>query len=132
MKEASIRALMIAPGHRPHLTLLKNDLDSLQQAVSIGSDYKGYIEVLTLEEDVALLCNEEGKLIPLMGNRRIGDDIIAGVFYIVGCNDEGEFCSLSDDKAKKYAYAFWDPEDIPEDEVLNKFWIKFEEASEDK
>ena len=84
MKEETILALMVAPGSRPCLTILKNELDALQKAVSIGAPYQGYIEVLSLEDDVCLICNEEAKLISLPGNRRIGRDIIAGAFYIVG------------------------------------------------
>ena len=34
-------------------------------------------------------CNEEGKLIDLPGNRRVGDDIIAGTFYVCGSDDAG-------------------------------------------
>ena len=58
MKEETIRALMIAPGNRPVLILLKNDLTSLQQAVSIGYSQKGYIEILNLEPGICLICNE--------------------------------------------------------------------------
>jgi hypothetical protein len=126
MKEENIRALMVAPGNRPVPTLLKNELDALQQAVSIGTSRKGLIEVLYPEPGVCLVCHEEGKLIPLQGNRHIGDDIIAGVFYIVGDDNEGNFCSLSEDAMKKYAAIFWEPEDITMDEVLDAFWMQFE------
>ena len=126
MKEENISALMVAPGNRPVLTLLKNDLTSLQQAVSIGYSQKGYIEILNLEPGICLICNENGKLIPLLGNRRFGNDIIAGVFYIVGDDGEGNFCSLPEDAMKKYAAIFWEPEDITMDEVLDAFWMQFE------
>ena len=117
---------MVAPGNRPVPTLLKNDLPSLQQAVSIGTSRKGLIEVLYPEPGICLVCNEEGKLIPLQGNRRISNDIIAGVFYIVGDDGEGNFCSLHEDAMKKYAAIFWEPEDITMDEVLDAFWMQFE------
>ena len=40
MKQKEIRVLMVAPGEHPREVVLKNDLDSLQKAVSIGCDYR--------------------------------------------------------------------------------------------
>ena len=48
------------------------------------------------------MCNEEGKLIGLEGNRRLGDDILVGVFYIMSENEEGELISLTERKIKRY------------------------------
>ncbi len=42
----------------------------------------GYIEVLPLS-DVCLVCNEDGKLLGLEGNRRLGNDIIVGCRHIL-------------------------------------------------
>ena len=36
--------LMAEPGEHPKVTKIKDDLDSLQKAVSIGADYQGLIE----------------------------------------------------------------------------------------
>ena len=79
MKEKEITVLMVEPGKHPVVTTLENSLDALQKAVSIGTDYQGLIELVELEGGVCLLCNEEGKLIGLEGNRHIGADIITGV-----------------------------------------------------
>ena len=45
-------------------------------------------------------CNEEGKLIGMEGNRRIGDgsSIIAGPFFICGTTEE-DFRGLTDNEA---------------------------------
>ena len=83
MKQKEIKVLMVAPGEHPREVVLKNDLDALQKAVSIGCDYQGLIEVVGLGDGVCIICNEEGKLLGLEGNRRLGGDIIAGVFYVV-------------------------------------------------
>lgn len=130
MKEETILALMVAPGSRPCLTILKNELDALQKAVSIGAPYQGYIEVLSLEDDVCLICNEEAKLISLPGNRHIGRDIIAGVFYIVGDDRHGNFCSLPMETARRYARIFWEPESFTEKEVCDSMFLTFETDSE--
>ena len=81
MKARKIKVLKVAPGEYPQVVVLENDLDALQKAVSIGCDYQGLIEVVSLEKGACIICNEEGKLLGLEGNRRLGRDIIAGVFY---------------------------------------------------
>ena len=53
------------------------------------------------------ICNEEGKIIGLPLNRRIGDDIIAGVFIICGLDDRtSSFASLTSEQAKRYMGMF--------------------------
>ena len=74
MKQKEIKVLMVAPGEHPREVVLKNDLDSLQKAVSIGCDYQGLIEVVNLEKGVCIICNEEGKLLGLEGNRRLASN----------------------------------------------------------
>ena len=76
-----LTALMVEPGKHPKVTKIKDDLDSLQKAVSIGADYQGLIEFVSLGNGDCIMCNEEGKLIGLDGNRRLGNDILVGVFY---------------------------------------------------
>lgn len=110
MDTKEIKVLMVEPGKHPKVTTLKNDLDSLQKAVSIGADYQGLIEIISIGNGDCLLCNEEGKLIGLEGNRRVGNDIIVGVFYIMEEDDEGNLVSLSERKIKYYTKLFWEPE----------------------
>jgi hypothetical protein len=95
MKQEKIKVLMVAPGEYPKEVVLKNNLDALQKAVSIGCDYQGLIEVISLGKGVCIICNEEGKLLGLEGNRRLGGDIIAGVFYVVGEDKCGNFAISS-------------------------------------
>ena len=125
MKEKTITALMVAPNMKPCLIVLENNLDFLQKAVSIGAPYQGLIEVHTLEPGVCMICNEEGKLIGLPGNRRIGNDIIAGIFYIVGEDNCGNFSSLPKDITVKYIKIFQHPENISEEDVLNSLFTSF-------
>ena len=89
MKERKISVLMVEPHKPPCMVELNNDLDSLQKAVSIGADEQGLIELVHLEDNAYILCNEEGKLIGLEPNRRFGDDILCGVFYVVADDEEG-------------------------------------------
>ena len=97
-----IWVLKIEPGKAPETVIMSNTLDAFQAAVG------GYIEVVGLDANAALVCNEEGKLIGLPANRMLGRDTIAGTFLIVG-SDDGEFCSLSDADMAHYAEQFAQP-----------------------
>ena len=131
MKEKTITALMVAPNMKPCLIVLENNLDFLQKAVSIGAPYQGLIEVHTLEPSVFMICNDEGKLLGLPGNRRLGVDIIAGIFYIVSEDQDGNFASLSPHLAEKYAGIFQYPEEISDAEVLDALFTGFSIITED-
>ena len=117
MNAKEITVLMVEPGKHPKVTKLKDDLDSLQKAVSIGADYQGLIEIVGLGNGVCIMCNEEGKLIGLEGNRRLGNDILVGVFYIMSENDVGELQSLTEQKIKYYTELFWEPETFDRAEI---------------
>ena len=125
MKQEEITVLMVAPGEVPQVVTLKTDLDSLQKAVSIGAEYQGLIEIISLGDGACILCNEEGKLIGLEGNRRIGNDIIAGVFYVVGENKDGALISLNENQIKYYEERFRDPELFSKDEVESYIFSVF-------
>ena len=117
MKQKEITVLMVEPNKHPTITTIKNDLDSLQKAVSIGAPSQGLIEIFAIDDDALILCNEEGKLLGLEGNRRIGRDIIAGVFYVVGEDGHGNLTSLSEDNLQTYQARFWEPEHYTQSDV---------------
>lgn len=102
-KENTIRVLKIEPGRVPEEVDIPNTLEALQEAVD------GYIEAVSLDLGVSLVCNSEGKLLDLPGNRRVGMDIIAGTFLIVGTRGE-DFSSLSQGAMKKFQACFATPE----------------------
>ena len=125
MKEKEIKVLMVEPGKAPSVTTITNELESLQKAVSIGADYVGYIEIIGIDDNVCILCNEEGKLINLEPNRRFYNDIICGVFYVVGEDDEGNLTSLSEKSIEYYTEYFAKPETFTEDDVDKVTFIRF-------
>ena len=112
MREKQIKVLMVKALEEPRETVLQNDLDSLQKAVSIEADYQGLIEIIGIDDDVCILCNEEGKINGLPLNRPLRDDegniydIIAGVFYVTGEDDDGNLTSLSPEMMEKYRKEF--------------------------
>lgn len=106
--------LVVEPGRAPYVKEIDSGLKSLQSEVG------GWIEaVYPFEEEVALICNEEGKLSELPLNRALRSDyggvydIIAGTFLIVGLGEE-DFCSLSDEYIKKFSDRFKTPEKFAE------------------
>ncbi|MBQ1196944.1 MAG: DUF3846 domain-containing protein [Clostridia bacterium] len=117
MKEKRIKALMVEPGKHPCVVELKNDLDSLQTAVSIGAPEQGLIEFVYIEDNVSILCNEEGKLIGLEPNRRLGEDILCGVFYVVAENNNGDLKSLTQEQQERYSKMFWDSDVIDKSDI---------------
>ena len=125
MKEKEIRVLMVEPMESPKLVTLQNDLDSLQKAVSIGASYQGLIELVPFEDNVLILCNEEGKLNDLSPNRRFGHDILCGVFYVVAEDDEGELISLTSEQVEKYSEFFGQIDIIQAEEVDDTILFKF-------
>ena len=65
-------------------------------------DYHHLIQLVGVEEGVDLLLNDEGKLIGFEPDRRFGQDVLVGDFYVVGTDGEN-LASLPQDKMEKYA-----------------------------
>ena len=88
----TLSVLKIAPGQHPQQVEIDNDLKALQQAVggSIGASYP-------FEDPVAIVYNDDGKLMGLPLNRALWDedglmyDVIAGTFF-GGWLRRGRFC----------------------------------------
>lgn len=117
MREKIITVLQIEPMRKPKPCQLANNLTALQEAVSIGADSRGLIEVINLDAKTCLICNEEGKLLGLTPNRRLGTDIICGVFYVVGQDRNGNFTSLSKEAMEYYQNIFEHPAVIDTEEI---------------
>ncbi|ADL05351.1 DUF3846 domain-containing protein [Lacrimispora saccharolytica] len=95
-----IRVLKIEPGKMPYEKEMVNDLEGIQAEVG------GFFECVYLEDGCIAVVNEEGKLNGMELNRRIGNDIIAGPFFICGDSEDGEFVSLTDVECEKYMGEF--------------------------
>ena len=128
MKTKSITVLKVEPMKAPTVVQIPTDLDSLQKAVSEGCDHQGLIEIITIDNGVVILCNEEGKLLGLQGNRRLGNDILVGTFYVAGDNKRGNLCSLTEKQLDFWKSVFLEPEVFDEDDI--KASIFFEVTDE--
>ena len=109
MKE-NLRILMVEPRKAPYEASVPHELTAMQQTVG------GLIEVVRNGDGTLLVCNEEGKLLGMEGNRRIPGDVLAGPFFVVG--DAGEtFRSLTEEELERYRERFAEIEEISPQEV---------------
>ena len=107
-----INVLLIEPGKYPKQIEIEDTLEAMQETVG------GYIEeYMPFDDEVAIVCNEEGKMNGAELNRAIYSndkeilDIIAGKFLIAYAPIESEsFLSMPQDLMKKYEDKFRYPE----------------------
>lgn len=110
-KNQKINVLICEPLTAPYMKEIGSELESLQATVGGGLIQAIY----PFEDQVALVCNDEGKINGMTLNRAVyGDegqmlDIIAGPFFICGLTEDS-FESLSPELAEKYANLFYHPE----------------------
>ena len=100
--QRSIRCLKIEPNKLPEDIFIPNTLKAKQEMVCGAIEY-AYLEN---DNDVAIICNEYGKLDGLPYNRDIGYDVLAGPFLIVRDEDTGEDRSLLNEQVEKYKNMF--------------------------
>lgn len=97
--QRKLKCLYVKENSLPEIIEIPNTLKSKQEKVD------GLIEYVRLLEDenVVLICNEEGKINGMGPNRDIGYDIVYGPFLIVGESvDDGEDRSLTEEQISKY------------------------------
>lgn len=110
--EEKISVVLVEPGKYPKLVEIEDTLEAMQETVD------GYIEeYMPFDDEVAIVCNEEGKVNGLPLNRAVyGEnkeilDVIAGKFFIAYAPiDSEKFQSMPKDLARKYLEKFKYPE----------------------
>lgn len=107
-----MRVLVVEPERKPEVREIDGSLKSMQEVVG------GLIQTLfPFEERVALICNDEGKLLNLPANRGLRDehgkiyDFVCGTFFICGAPaDTDNFTSLTPEQIERYQKRFHTPE----------------------
>ena len=102
--------IVVEPNKPAYAKEIKSDLESLQHEVG------GLIQALyPFADDVAIICNDEGKLHNLPPNRPLYDeesgdiyDVICGTFLVVGLTED-DFGSLSEEQIEKYLVKYSQP-----------------------
>lgn len=107
-----ISVLLVEPGKCPKIVKIEDALKAMQCVV--GGDIEVY---QPFDDEVAIVCNEEGKIKGLPLNRAIYSDrgelvdIIAGAFFVCYAPvDSEKFLSLPKELAEKYEKYFKEPE----------------------
>ena len=104
-----MQVVIVEPEKKPVVQNIDNTLTSVQQG-----DIEEY---MPFEDEVAIICNDEGKLLNLPPNRALRDcngaiyDIVAGTFFLCAASaDSDRFESLTDEQAQTYMERFAMPE----------------------
>lgn len=111
--DGKISVLLVEPNKYPKMIEIDDTLEVMQTVV--GGDIEEY---MPFEDEVAIICNEEGKITGMAPNRAVYEensremlDIICGKFFIVYAPFEAErFQSLPPALAEKYREKFKYPE----------------------
>ena len=106
-----MNVLLVMPGETPREVEIDGSLESMQNIVG------GLIQAIyPFDDPVALICNDEGKLIGLEPNRALRDpetgevyDLVCGPFFLCGL-EKDDFSSLPVDLIAKYQKQFANPE----------------------
>ena len=107
-----MKVIVVEPQKKPVVREIDPGLASMQKIVG------GSIEaVYPFDEPVALICNEEGKLLNLPLNRALRDDdgnvydIVSGTFFVCAAPPASDrFEGLTDQQVKTYIERFAMPE----------------------
>ena len=107
-----MKILIVEPGQAPRTAEISGTLREMQALVG------GLIQaVYPFGEPVALVCNDEGKLLGLPLNRALRlengrvYDVVAGTFFLCGAPPDSErFVGLTDEQLSRYAQRFRLPE----------------------
>ena len=84
-----IKAIIKRPDEEfGHMTNISERLENLQNTVG------GYIECVSPDPRIVIICNEEGNLIGLEPNMKIPGDILCGTRIVAGVSGE-DFADVS-------------------------------------
>jgi len=99
-----MKIVLVKPGSAAIMAEIDKSIESYRSVVE-GTPQEAFF----FEDDpnVALVCNEDGKLLNLPANRVIQNDIIAGTFFVCNLNiTTGKYYSLTDEQIQKYIELF--------------------------
>lgn len=107
-EENLIKVLLVEPFDKPRIITIENNYQAISEIICGAAD-----EYMPFEDDVALLCNADGKRLSLSANHTVTDtetgktELIYGTFILVGASEfDTEYHSLDDDLIDKYMGLF--------------------------
>jgi len=107
-----MQVVIVEPKKKPTVQNIDDGLEAMQKIVG------GTIQAIyPFEEPIALICNDEGKLLNLPLNRALRDnagcvyDIVAGTFFLCAApSDSDNFASLTEEQTQTCLKRFAVPE----------------------
>ena len=107
-----MRILVVEPERRPEVLEIDDSLKAMQDIVG------GLIQpIYPFDDPVALVCNDEGRLMDLPANRGLRGkdgkiyDIVFGAFFLCGAPaDSDHFIDLTPEQIEQYQRRFYTPE----------------------
>ena len=117
MKEKTIRTLLVEPEEVPREHHLHVSMQAFRAAVGVDALETENPRTIRLEKQVYILYNHWGGLWG-KENRKVGDRVISGDFYVIACDDQGIPRSLTHREVKRYLYRFFTPESFEDSDSL--------------
>lgn len=112
LQENTIRVVLVEPGKKARIADIEASLEGYYRAINADTIQAVY----PFEEEVCIVCDEEGKLTGREPNRALRDeetkeiyDILVGSFFVCSCSGEN-FGSLSPDQQRRYLERYKWPE----------------------
>ena len=113
-----LRVILCKPGEKVEIVEIDDTLEAMQELVGgYIQEYMPFTGDDPRYDDVAIICNEEGKLMRLPPSRAITDeygqvmDVIAGPFFICYAPRESErFLSMPEDLEEEFRKRYELPE----------------------
>lgn len=107
-EENLIKVLLVEPFDNPKIITIENNYQAISEIICGDVD-----EYMPFEDDVALLCNADGKRLSLSVSHTVTDtetgktELIYGSFIFIGAGEfDDEYHSLDDDLIDKYMDLF--------------------------
>ena len=109
VREERLQVLLVKPGEYPENIEIPDSLEAMQGLVG------GLIQMIRpFEDEVVLICNDEGKLMGLPPNRVLrhpetGEiyDVVVGTFFLCAAPADSEnFESLTEEQIQRYTKYF--------------------------
>ena len=120
-----IKCLSVAPMCSPWVTTIEASINAFNKAVSIGADDELMDDIRAVAKKIGkrtyVVYAYDGLFAGLEANRKVGGEIISGVFYVVVVDKNGHPTSMTEEQMMKYMMRFYVPEEYSYCDVLENW-----------
>ena len=123
-----IRVLEIRPQKPPCVKMLLTSIKAFNDAVSIGTNLHCHAKARKLCGNVYIVYAAESECEEFECNRKIGNIIMRGIFYVVAA--DSDFCpiSLTDEEISMYYSMFKDAETFSLEDIIESNFEEIERS----